>query len=131
MRTLCRSLKRKQRLDCRIITEETVLKDADEGRVSSDLVADLGQRVANLRKRLRLSQRQLAERVGVSRERLGRWERGLNAPPLPELVGLARALDAGIDELLTGRPALGARLPGPKRKRLASLVKELNELLNE
>jgi transcriptional regulator with XRE-family HTH domain len=41
----------------------------------------------------------------VSRERLSKWERGRNEPPLDRLIALCDVLEVSIDELMTGSPA--------------------------
>jgi len=52
----------------------------------------------------------LARELGVSRDRLSKWERGKNAPPLEFLVSLAVLLEVTLDELLTGKPWAGNAL---------------------
>ena len=47
-----------------------------------------------------LSQEQLAEQVGVSRQAVSKWEVGDAIPDTDKLVPLARALDITVDELL-------------------------------
>ena len=46
-----------------------------------------------------------SRRLGVSRERLGSWERGRFRPSLDGLLALRRVLGVSINELLTGEPA--------------------------
>jgi transcriptional regulator with XRE-family HTH domain len=75
---------------------------------------ELGGRIAEVRSRLRISQGALARRLGITRTRLGRWEKGSHAPSLVQLVRLGLALRTTVDELLTGQataPAAGSPLP--------------------
>lgn len=52
------------------------------------------------RKGLRLSQEQLAERVGVTRATINNYENGKTLPDSKTLSALARALDVTLDDLL-------------------------------
>jgi transcriptional regulator with XRE-family HTH domain len=61
----------------------------------------LGQTVKALRERKRLSQRQLAEKVGVTDAYIAMIETGVRSnPSLPLLRRLARALRVSVAELL-------------------------------
>jgi transcriptional regulator with XRE-family HTH domain len=62
----------------------------------------LGTRIVEARKRRRWSQVELARRLGVSRDCLGKWERGVCAPGLEELALLSRVLEAPLWELGLG-----------------------------
>jgi len=64
---------------------------------------ELGRRLVLKRKRKGWTQAELARRMGVSRGRLGKWELGLNAPSLEDLVALSEVLDVGFEELGLGR----------------------------
>ena len=57
------------------------------------------QRIAN-----RLSQRELAERLGVSYQAVSKWERGVNLPDLLLIPALCDALGIYADELLARTP---------------------------
>ena len=50
------------------------------------------------------SQEALAERVGVSRQAVSKWETDAAAPELDKLVALARAFGVTTDQLLTEAP---------------------------
>ncbi len=52
------------------------------------------------RKALGLSQEELAQRMGVSRQSVTKWETGLSAPDLDRLVELADTLGVSLDYLL-------------------------------
>ncbi len=52
------------------------------------------------RKALGLSQEELAQRMGVSRQSVTKWEAGLSAPDLDRLVELADTLEVSLDFLL-------------------------------
>ena len=64
------------------------------------LAARLGTRVRLLRKKRGLSQRELAETVGVSPSALSLVEKGLRWPGADTLQGLSQALDTEAEQLL-------------------------------
>lgn len=66
---------------------------------------ELGQRLQQLRKAKGLSQEELADRVGVSRQAVSKWESGQSAPDLDRLLALRTQLDTSADYLLTGQAA--------------------------
>lgn len=59
-----------------------------------------GERIAELRKQLYLSQEELAERCGVHRTYIGTIERGEKSPTLNTIEKLAKGLNVSILELL-------------------------------
>ena len=65
----------------------------------------LHERIFELRRAAGLSQETLAERVGVSRQAIGKWENGAALPGLDNLQALAATLGVSCDELLTGDAA--------------------------
>ena len=54
-----------------------------------------------------LSQEQLAEKLGVSKNTVSRWERGVNIPDLGLLDSLASALNTGVSEIIKGHDEIG------------------------
>lgn len=90
----------------------------------------LGRQIGRFRKMQGMTQAELGRRVGVSRERVGNWERGANAPPPEALVALKRALGVTADELLTGEAGEGPGLDrGTREQRMAYHLRALLELL--
>ena len=69
---------------------------------------ELYERIALARKQVGLSQEQLGEKLGVSRQAVSKWETGKGFPDLKLLEPLAQALDVSLVELLQG-----ARSPSP------------------
>lgn len=66
-----------------------------------------GALIRRLRLEKGMTQRELAERLGVSEQAVSKWERALGCPDLSLLGELARLLDADVRSLLAGE--LGAR----------------------
>ena len=91
---------------------------------------DMGRRIVRLREEKSWSQVELAGRLGVARSRLGKWERGQNAPSFAELPGLADALGVDLEELIRGRgPAEEAPLSRAQRRELGLCLIQLARLL--
>ena len=63
---------------------------------------DLAQRIVSTRQRLGITQRKLAQQLGIDPSTLGRWEKGIGQPS----ERLASALDAFLDEALSGDQSL-------------------------
>ncbi|MBO5065195.1 MAG: helix-turn-helix transcriptional regulator [Clostridia bacterium] len=61
---------------------------------------NLGLKLQETRKRNKLSQEALAEKLGVSRQAISKWERGESAPDTENLIALSRIYGVSIDELL-------------------------------
>ena len=55
--------------------------------------------IKRFRREKRMTQKQLAEKLGVSLSAVGMWELGLRNPPAKKLPALAAALGCSIDEL--------------------------------
>ena len=62
----------------------------------------LGERIKAHRQQARLSQEKLAERMGVSRQAVAKWESGQSAPTTENLFRLAELFRITVDELATG-----------------------------
>lgn len=67
----------------------------------------MGDRIKEARKKNRLTQEQLAERVDVSLEYISQIERGLKMPSMQLFIKLIEVLDASADYLL--RDAVSTR----------------------
>lgn len=64
---------------------------------------EITQRLSDRRRSAGLSQEELADRLGVSRQAVSNWERGLSSPDTENLLALARVYGTSVDWLLTGR----------------------------
>ena len=60
----------------------------------------IGMNIMKLRKRENLTQEQLAEIIGVSRQAIAKWEKGESTPDLENCVALAKAFDVTVDDLI-------------------------------
>lgn len=59
----------------------------------------LGNRLYQLRRSRGMSQEQLAEQIGVSRQTISKWEVGGSTPDLPKLIALADCFEVTLDAL--------------------------------
>ncbi|HIY08986.1 MAG TPA: helix-turn-helix domain-containing protein [Firmicutes bacterium] len=71
----------------------------------------IAERIQSLRKASGISQEELAERIGVSRQAVSKWEGGQSLPDLEKIILLSDQLETTTDYLLKGIP------PAPEGKR--------------
>ena len=65
---------------------------------------EIATRLVELRKQHGLSQEELAEKLGVSRQAVSKWERVEAAPDTDNLIALAKLYGVSLDELLNYTP---------------------------
>lgn len=76
----------------------------------------LGQRIQALRKGMGLSQEELGEKMGVSRQAISKWEGDQTIPELDKLIALSRLFGLTVGQLLgVEQPAPAAVPKTPKR----------------
>jgi len=61
---------------------------------------EIANRLLELRKEKNFSQEELAEKIGVSRQAVSKWERAESSPDTDNLIELARLYEVSLDELL-------------------------------
>lgn len=96
---------------------------------------DLGSTISRLRAARQMSQGDLAEALGVSRQSVSKWETNASVPDLDKLVKLSRLFGVTLDQLVTGEqsaalpesepvPAAAAPPSPPlrSRQRLAAII---------
>ena len=64
----------------------------------------LGQRIGALRRKLGLSQAELAHRLGISPSAMGMYEQGRREPSADTIIALSEIFEVTTDYLLKGRP---------------------------
>lgn len=60
----------------------------------------LPEKIQRERKKMGLSQEKLAEKIGVSRQAITKWENGLASPELEKIVSLSECFKVSTDYLL-------------------------------
>lgn len=66
---------------------------------------NIGERIFELRKAKGLSQEELAEKLGVSRQSVSKWESGNVMPDIDKAVAMSELFGVTTDYLLTGKKA--------------------------
>ena len=72
---------------------------------------DFGQKLKEIRKTQGLSQEQLAERIGVSRQAITKWETGKGMPDIENMMILAEIFKTTLDDLVSQAMPQSARNP--------------------
>ncbi|MBE6871761.1 MAG: helix-turn-helix transcriptional regulator [Ruminococcaceae bacterium] len=85
----------------------------------------LCERIYELRRKSGLSQEQLAERVGVSRQSISKWESGVSTPELDKLIALSECFGVTLDELVTAKESANVT---EKEKKKDETEKSVNSL---
>ena len=62
----------------------------------------IGSRIVQLRKQLLLSQEDMADQIGVSRQSVSKWETDACAPDAYNLIALAKVLNTSVEYIVTG-----------------------------
>lgn len=63
----------------------------------------LGERLLEYRNRVGLSQEKLAEKVGVTRQTVSKWETNQSTPDFDKIIPLCEILDITTEELIKGK----------------------------
>ena len=63
----------------------------------------IGERITQLRNQKNMSQGQLAQTIGVSRQAISKWENDQSSPDTIHLIKLSDILDTEVEYLATGR----------------------------
>lgn len=64
------------------------------------VVLPLGDVLKSHRTRCNMTQEFVAEKVGVSRQAVSKWEKGLSEPSTSNLIALAKVFGVSVEELL-------------------------------
>ncbi len=98
----------------------------------------LGEKIGGLRKKVELSQAEFAEKIGVSRDTIGKYERGDIAPTIEKAKKMAEVLGVSIDFLASGEEKEEVlnhdavvrikeiqKLPEPEKNKIFSVIDSL------
>ena len=64
------------------------------------MTIEIANKLIELRKNHGLSQEELAEKLGISRQAVSKWERAESSPDIDNIILLSRLYGIGVDELL-------------------------------
>ena len=88
----------------------------------------IGSFISDMRKEKGLTQKQLAELVGVSDKAVSRWETGKGLPDTSIMPELCKALDININELLSGERLNADTYSGKAEKLMVDLVRDAQKM---
>lgn len=75
------------------------------------ILMSIGERIVQLRNDKGVSQGQLAQILGVSRQAISKWENDQSSPDTLHLIKLADVLDTEVEYLATGRKPVYEETP--------------------
>lgn len=88
----------------------------------------LSEKIYTLRRKNGLSQEQLAEKIGVSRQAISKWETGISVPELEKLKALSTCFQVTIDELMGEQQILeDPEIQNQELKRQKSEISMMNK----
>lgn len=89
----------------------------------------IGEFIARRRKELNMTQKELAEELGVTDRAVSKWENGRCMPDLSLIQPLSRILGVGVNDLLCGEIIEEKQYRSKSEENLISMA-ELNHQLN-
>ena len=85
-----------------------------------------GNYIAEKRKQLGMTQKQLAEQVGLTDKAVSKWERGKSVPDSAMIADLCRILHISVNEFLSGEDIQKESYPDKAEENMRVLMKEHN-----
>lgn len=82
----------------------------------------IGKFIATLRKEKGLTQQELAEKLGITKNAVSKWERGLGLMDMSLLKPLSEILDVSVTEILNGKRFLKEEINTQSEKALISIL---------
>ena len=74
-------------------------------------MASIGTNIRTLRQKIKITQEQLAEKLGVTFQAVSKWETNSNTPDISLLPGIAKELGCLIDDLFSDSDLTAAAMP--------------------
>ena len=87
----------------------------------------IGQFIKALRKEKKITQREVAERLGISEKTVSKWETGNGLPEVSLMLPLCELLGISVNELLSGERLDEKRYFEKAEQNIMSLMKERAE----
>ncbi len=101
-----------------------VEKKMDRRKPAEPIYKEIGNNISNLRKDLKITQQELANKINTTRQTITLYETGLRRIPVVSLIDIAKILHVDLMELF---PVQKARKSNPESKVRRSLEK-INDL---
>lgn len=76
----------------------------------------------NLRKKFHFTQEEVAEKIGVSRQAVAKWENGETVPDIYNCKALANLYNVSLDDLISHEDKANGKLIPPKGKYIFGVV---------
>ncbi|MDE6148829.1 MAG: helix-turn-helix transcriptional regulator [Ruminococcus sp.] len=67
------------------------------------MTIEVANKLLELRKKSGMSQEELADKLGISRQSISKWERAESSPDTDNLIALAKIYNVSLDEILLGK----------------------------
>ncbi len=87
----------------------------------------IGRFIAEERKVKKYTQRELADKLGISDKTISKWERGNGFPEVSLLLPLCNELEINVNELLSGKRLQEVNYKKKAEENMVNLVKETQE----
>lgn len=84
-------------------TAHEIFNNIYQLRKKGDTSMVLGEQIVKLRKRVNLTQEQLAEKYDVSRQAVAKWENGESIPDIYKIIQIAELFNVSLDFLILGK----------------------------
>ena len=88
---------------------------------------EIGKFIADERKTKKYTQRELADKLGISDKTISKWERGNGFPEVSLLLPLCNELNITVNELLSGERLQEVDYKKKAEENMVNLVKEAQE----
>ena len=85
---------------------------------------DIGKFIQEIRKEKGLTQKELAELIGVSDKTISKWENGTSSPDTSMLMSLSEALEITVNELLSAEKISPENYSMKAEETIMTLMKE-------
>ena len=84
-----------------------------------------GQQLAHFRQQRGLTQQELAQELGITRELVGHYERRCENPSIEFLINFSKTMGVSVDELLGLKPERETPGPSPKALKMAEKISQM------
>ena len=84
----------------------------------------IGEKISALRKQRKMTQDELAEKMGVSSQAVSKWETNMSIPDLPSLINLADFFGITLDELVRDRKPDVRLVPEEQRREMERVERD-------
>lgn len=93
--------------------------DIQDQETANEVQPLIGQRLIELRNAHQMTQEDLADKLGVSRQAISKWESDRTFPNIEKLFGISQLYQVSLDYLLTGKEveaSVGKAVPEIRKK---------------